>query len=281
MRTANLCPLVAVNPIYMHPFTVARMIATFAYLYKRKTYLNMVTGTALSYLQALNDHLSHNERYDRLGEYVELLMRLTASTAPVSFDGTYYKTKNLTLRPGVPVTLQPTFLFAGHSAAAARISRTAGGIHMQMLPPGLTYDLTAQAQGMHFGIVTRQEEAQAWAVARETFPEDRYGQRLLSYSMSNTDSVWKIRLKQVAEMAAVAQPGYWLEPFRNFQADCPYFIGSYQQVTALLVALVRRGITVFILDIPAREEDFSHIEVAFKDAEKQLRAENDETRDWR
>ena len=47
VRTENLCPLVAVNPVYMHPFTVAKMISTFAYLYKRKTYLNMVTGTAL------------------------------------------------------------------------------------------------------------------------------------------------------------------------------------------------------------------------------------------
>jgi alkanesulfonate monooxygenase len=150
---------------------------------------------------------------------------------------------------------------------------------MHMLPPGLAHDVTAPAQGMHFGIVTRQEEAQAWAVARETFPEDTYGQRLLSFSMSNTDSVWKIRLQQATEMAAVAQPGYWLAPFRNFQADCPYFIGSYQQVTALLIALVRRGITVFILDIPAREEEFAHIEVAFEDAVKQLQAENDETRD--
>lgn len=270
VRTATLCPLVAVNPVYMHPFTVAKMVATFAYLYKRKTYLNMVTGTALSYLQALNDHLSHDERYDRLGEYVHLIKRLTSSTTPVRFDGTYYTTKHLTLQPRVPDHLQPVFCFAGQSDTARRIAQSVGGISMHMLPPGLAEALPTPVQGVHFGIVTRQDAAPAWTRAREFFPEDRYRQRLLRFSMSNTDSVWKQRLQQAAELATAAQPGYWLEPFRNFQADCPYFVGSYQQVTELIVALVRQGIRVFILDIPAHQEEFYHTDVVFKAAERQL-----------
>ncbi len=37
-KTKNLCPLVAVNPVYMHPFTAAKMVSSFAYMYGRKTY---------------------------------------------------------------------------------------------------------------------------------------------------------------------------------------------------------------------------------------------------
>jgi alkanesulfonate monooxygenase len=56
-QTTNLSPLIAVNPVYMHPFTAAKMISSFAHLYKRRVYLNMVTGTAVSHLEALGDSI--------------------------------------------------------------------------------------------------------------------------------------------------------------------------------------------------------------------------------
>src|SRR3984885_10858023 len=34
-NTKKLCPLVAVQPVYMHPYTVAKMVSTFAHLYQR------------------------------------------------------------------------------------------------------------------------------------------------------------------------------------------------------------------------------------------------------
>src|SRR5262245_3440717 len=53
--TTRLCPLVAVQPVYMHPYTVAKMIATLAFLHGRKVYLNMVAGGFKNDLEALND----------------------------------------------------------------------------------------------------------------------------------------------------------------------------------------------------------------------------------
>ena len=88
-RTRRSSPLVAVNPIYMHPFTTAKMVASFARLYGRKTYLNMITGTALSYLHAMADELTHGERYQRLCEYGSIVRGLLTSDAPLTFDGSY------------------------------------------------------------------------------------------------------------------------------------------------------------------------------------------------
>ena len=48
MTTERLSPLIAVNPISMHPFTAAKCISSLANLYSRKVFLNMVAGTALS-----------------------------------------------------------------------------------------------------------------------------------------------------------------------------------------------------------------------------------------
>src|SRR5215469_13900169 len=34
-RTSHLAPLVAIQPVYMHPYTAAKMVTTFSYLYDR------------------------------------------------------------------------------------------------------------------------------------------------------------------------------------------------------------------------------------------------------
>src|ERR1700724_1587336 len=54
-NTENLCPLVAVQPVYMHPYSVAKMVASFGYLYGRRIYLNMVAGGFKNDLSTFND----------------------------------------------------------------------------------------------------------------------------------------------------------------------------------------------------------------------------------
>jgi alkanesulfonate monooxygenase len=271
LESEHLSPLVAVNPMYLHPFTAAKMVSSFAYLYKRKIYLNMVTGTALSHSQALNDQLSHDERYERLAEYIQIIQGLTSGTRAVNFDGRFYKVASLTLQPKVPENLTPEFLIAGQSEAAQRVVETTGSIGMQMLQPKLELEL-GKARGIHLGIITRRDRSAAWDAAQALFPEDRRGQKALDISMSNTDSVWKRRMRLAAEEPDVSASGYWLAPFRNFRADCPYFVGSHQEVADLLVRLIRKGIEVFILDIPAQEIEFQNINTAFEIAERALGA---------
>src|SRR5579862_2271478 len=42
--TERLSPLIAVQPVYMHPFSVAKMVSSLACLYGRRVCLNMVAG---------------------------------------------------------------------------------------------------------------------------------------------------------------------------------------------------------------------------------------------
>ena len=256
----NLSPLIAVNPIYMHPFSAAKMIASLTHIYGRKIYLNMVTGTALNYLRALDAELSHNERYDRLLEYGTLIRDLLTSAKPVSFEGRFYQVRHLQLQPRLKPELVPEFLLAGQSDAARRVTAALGGVGMQMLAPRLRID--PAVKGIHFGIVCRETEATAWAAARRLFPESEEDREMLEISMANTDSVWKKRMKMAADLGEGAEPGYWLGAFRNFKADCPYFVGDEPRTAALMADLIRQGVTHFILDVPPHEEDFewlSHV----------------------
>ncbi len=256
-RTERLIPLVAVNPIYAHPFTVAKQISSLAYVYGRATYLNMVAGAALSYQQALGDELDHEGRYERLAEFLAIVKGLL-SQPRYSQRGRHYEVENLQLLPSVPSELQPGFLLSGQSEAALRIARGCEAVSMQMLPGSLAAGLRPEVAGIHFGVIARPSEAAAWEAARELFRPDAEAQAMLELSMQNTDASWKRRMKIAAENSEGAAPGYWLEPFRNFEADCPYFVGSYAQVSALIEQLVEGGVSTIILDLPPRESEFEH-----------------------
>src|SRR2546428_12777664 len=63
--TERLCPLVAIQPAYMHPYSVAKMITSLAHLYRRRLYLNMVAGGVKNDRGALNGLPAHVDRSGR------------------------------------------------------------------------------------------------------------------------------------------------------------------------------------------------------------------------
>src|SRR2546425_11745465 len=81
----------------MHPYAVAKMVATLGFLHGRRVYLNMVAGGFKNDLEALNDSTPHDERYARLVEYTPLIMDLLGSTRPVTLDGRYYRVTQVKL----------------------------------------------------------------------------------------------------------------------------------------------------------------------------------------
>src|SRR5262245_5229903 len=132
-KSANLSPLIAVNPLYMHPFTVAKMISSFARLFNRRVYLNMVTGTAVSHLEALGDSISHDERYHRLQEYIQIVKALLEASRPFTFRGRFYNVDHLQLYSVFPKELLPEFVLAGQSPAARSVCQAVGATGMHML----------------------------------------------------------------------------------------------------------------------------------------------------
>src|SRR5262245_33362690 len=121
--TRRLCPLVAVQSAYMHPYTVAKMITSFAHLYGRRLYLNMVAGGFENDLAALNDTTTHDERYARLVEYTTVIQGLLRTPDPISFEGRYCKVTNLKLTPPLPADLLPGVLVSGSSDAGMEAAR--------------------------------------------------------------------------------------------------------------------------------------------------------------
>ncbi|GGI29722.1 LLM class flavin-dependent oxidoreductase [Bradyrhizobium guangdongense] len=259
--TKRSSPLIAVNPVYMHPFTAAKFVSSLAQLYGRKVYLNMITGTAISDLQGLGDQQSHADRYIRLGEFVTLVRQLLANPRPVNVSGRFYRASNLQLRPRLPPELMPEFLVAGQSDAAQRVAEETGCIKMQMLPPDL--DRGLGASGMNFGIFARESSEEARRGAKARFRDDPDDRELLALTVENSDSVWKRRLYE-GQSGELAANGYWLLPYLTFQADCPYLVGSYAEIGARLKEFAAKGLTTVMLDMVADGSEMRHVCKALK-----------------
>jgi alkanesulfonate monooxygenase len=272
-HTMTLCPLVAVQPIYMHPYSIAKMIASLAHLYRRRVYLNMVAGGFKNDLIALNDSTPHEKRYERLIEYTEIIKRLLAGGA-VTSEGEFYKVDKLKLTPPVPEELMPGIFVSGSSDAGQEAARRMNAIAVEYPKPPKEYETscadTSAQKGIRIGIIARSSEEEAWQIAHERFPEDRKGQLTHQLAMKSSDSQWHRQLSEREDASQAGDDTYWLVPFQNYKAFCPYLVGSYDRVAGEVANYMRAGYGSFILDIPVSEAELNHINTVFRVAEKAL-----------
>jgi alkanesulfonate monooxygenase len=266
-QTTSLCPLVAVQPVYMHPYAVAKHVTSLAHLYGRQVYLNMVAGGFKNDLEALNDMTPHDQRYARLIEYTTIVMRLLTSPAGVDFAGGFHAVSKLRLTPPLPLSLVPGVFVSGSSDAGLAAAKALGATAIKYPKPAAEEDPADDHltdPGIRVGIIARERAADAWRVARERFPEDRKGQLTRHLASKVSDSVWH------KELAAREDTGedspYWLVPFHNYKTMCPYLVGSYDQVADELARYFNAGYRTVILDIPPSREELTHTFAAFNRA---------------
>jgi len=269
-NTKRLVPLVAIQPAYMHPYSVAKMIATIGHLYGRRIYLNMVAGGFKNDLAALNDTTPHDKRYQRLVEYTLIIKQLAASPDPVSFSGEFYAVNNLRLTPPLPPELFPGIFVSGSSEAGCATAKAIGATAIKYPKPANECTLeppdAGLDSGIRVGVIARAEEDEAWNVAHERFPEDRKGQLTHQLAMKVSDSSWHHQLSEMAKETKANHNPYWLVPFENYKTFCPYLVGSYGRVAEEISRYVAVGFRTFILDIPPDQEELRHTGIVFQQA---------------
>lgn len=271
-NSQRLIPIVAVNPVYMHPFSAAKMVSSFAYMHGRRTILNLITGASGRDREVLHDDIAHDARYDRLGEYAVIMKQLLEQDRMVDFSGAHYNLSQAVLSPAVQKDLHPGFLVAGHSEAAMRTAAKVDAVHLRMLDPKLEEGLPAARSGLgvHMGIIARDTEGAAWDAANARYPVDPDQDGILDFVMEGSDSVWKRKLYEQIKEKGNPKPGYWLEPFGQLKADCPYLVGSYDSVADSLAQHFERGVDWIILDLPPEEQEFEHSAKALRMAFERL-----------
>lgn len=264
--TRTLAPLVAVQPVYMHPYALATMIATFASLHQRRVYVNWVAGGFKNDLEALADTVPHDERYERLVEYATLVRRLVDGEQ-VTHTGKYFGMRGLALQPAADAALSPGFMVSGSSPAGAAAARALGACPVTYaLPPesdGATENGQNGATGLRLGLIARSDREEAWQAAFTRFPPDRKGAWTRAVARKVSDSHWHEQLCRLADERAEEDHPYWMVPFENYKTMCPYLVGTHEEVSEVLADYVRQGVRTFILDEPEIEADLRHANIAF------------------
>jgi len=267
--TTRLCPLVAVQPVYMHPYTAAKMVASLGYMHGRRLWLNMLAGGFRNDLLALNDPTPHDERYERTVEYTDIITGLLDDEGPLTVDGRYYTVTNLRMTPALPFELRPGVMISGSSDAGLAAARRLGALAVQYpRPPGQEESLRGIGVdiGFRIGIIARDDAHEAWRVANDRFPPDRKGQIAHKLATAVSDSQWHHQLAQLDERPASELSPYWLGPFHNYKTFCPYLVGDYARVATEVARYIDLGATAFVLDIPPSREELAHIRAVFDHA---------------
>jgi alkanesulfonate monooxygenase len=263
-ETAQIAPIVTVQPLYSHPYAVAKKVATLAQRYGRAPHLNLAAGPYRADLLSLGDSTPHDERYARLVEFGTVIRQLLRSEYPVVFDGDFYRLHKPAALPPLPLLQQPGFFVCAASEAgrAAAIELGATTVH------DVTTTATTTTPCVRLGVIARETEAAAWDAAHARFPVDhatRFARRL---EMAWSDSRSLTGLQAAAVEESTANPHLWLAPFENRQAHCAYLVGSHSDVAKHVRRLMDAGAHTFLLDDPASETELEHTRLVFERAWK-------------
>ncbi|QUQ67056.1 LLM class flavin-dependent oxidoreductase [Kutzneria sp. CA-103260] len=269
-HTDRIAPLVAVNPVYSHPVAAVRMINTIGGLFRRRVDLNLVSGGFARHLREVGCALPHDDRYDRLREYGEIVQRMLLEERPLKFAGDHYRLNGVRLSPRLPADqvtrLFPKMFVSGASDACRRTQQALGATRLAYpqeidnQPAGLPF----AGSGVGFGIIARDSSEEAWRVARERFPVTAEGEQLHDLSATRTESRWHRNLADDVSRSPVREDVYWLYPFRSSRTFSPYLVGSHAEVGELLQRYFSLGVSTVILDGLLDEEDLHHAAIALK-----------------
>ncbi|MFZ0385556.1 MAG: LLM class flavin-dependent oxidoreductase [Solirubrobacteraceae bacterium] len=168
--------LVALRPGLASPTLAAQMAATFQRTSGGRLLLNVVTGGDDTEQRRFGDHLSKEQRYERCGEYLEILRALWEGE-PVDFHGRHYDLEGAQI-VGDPVW--PELYFGGSSEPALEVAAAYADVYLTWgEPPSAVADKLARVAaiarahgrelryGIRLHVISRDTSQEAWAEANQ------------------------------------------------------------------------------------------------------------------
>jgi alkanesulfonate monooxygenase len=275
-ETKRLKFLVAFRPGLTSPTLAAQMAATYQRLSGGRLMLNVVTGGQSDEQRRFGDHLPHDERYARTGEFLNVV-RGAWSGRPYDFDGQYYQVNGATVMS--PPEPEPQVYFGGSSAAAGPVAAKYVDVYLtwgerpaQVADKLAWMRALAEAEGrtLRFGIrlhvISRDTAQEAWAEAARLLDdlddaEIANAQRVLGAS----ESVGQDRMRNLHAAYRTGGAVADLEIYPNLWAGVGLvrggagtaLVGSHAEVADRIEEYASLGIEEFIFS------GYPHLEEAY------------------
>ncbi|CAM5277390.1 MULTISPECIES: LLM class flavin-dependent oxidoreductase [Streptomyces] len=275
--------MLAYRPGLMSPTLFAQVVNTLAWMSDRRISLNIVSGISPAEQAGYGDFLSHDERYARCGEFLEIIRGLWEDKQPMSYDGKHYTLKDASLGLGHKGGGRPEIYISGASAVAQQTALASGDCWLRYgdTPEGIAKASKPVLDGgtrvgtrMHVLARPTREEAVA-ELARLMRNPDEDHEAWIRKWVDTTDSE---AVKSSYRLADGAKDE-WLSPFiwtgavayRGGPALC--IVGSYEEVATYVHSYKAAGVSEFIFSgWPTRDEMrnfFTHVVPLIRRLEEQ------------
>lgn len=262
-HTKHHVPLIALQPYTMEPATAAMMIHSIYRLYGRKVDVNMITGGLPDDLEQMGNTLTKEERFARLIEYTTILRSLLTSNEPLTFQGQYYRYKELVLHAAIPEAYMPQVFVPlivpskasiqaiDHAAdIAITLPKTFSHFQEHFIQPLAS---SSCQYAVKMKIIARPTEQEAFAIAEAHQLEELKLKRIARSILGQSTSL-------LEEEKAILYPSW----------GASLVMGSYDQVLSYLRKYVAAGVRHFVLPYLFTIEDTAHLEVIFSRLETEL-----------
>ena len=267
-ETRTLRFMTAFQPGFITPAYAAKMGATLQRISNDRLEWNVITGGSAPAQLAYGDVLPHDERYDRTGEWLDVIDGLWKGS-PFNHKGSMYEIQGGGLEVPLGNTRKPGIYFSGASEPALKVAARHADYYLMWLEPLAQMQetmskLNAMAAehgrkpgyGLRVDLFARETEEQAWAEARQLWDNfDPNAPRKANpmTSVGGGDSVGAQRQAALRNADAKNFEDYIIGP--NLWAGLGVvrpgptigIFGSYQQVADRLVEYVEAGFGNFIL----------------------------------
>ncbi len=284
--TERLRFLVAFRAGFALPTLLAQQAEAFQSMSGGRLALNVVTGGDAAEQRAYGDFLSHGERYERTGEFLEVL-RKSWQGKPFDYHGKHYRVERGGLR--APLEPAPPVYFGGASPAAEEVAADLADTYLLWgePPPAVAQRverIRAMAAARHrtlnvgirLHIIARDSAEEAWA----------HADRLLAGMSPERIAAAQARFARMesvgqARMAALhggsadglqISPNLWAGIGLVREGAGTALVGSHEEVAQRLAEYAALGIDEFILS------GWPHLEEAYRVGERVVPLVRDMTR---
>ncbi|MGK2287062.1 LLM class flavin-dependent oxidoreductase [Pedomonas sp. V897] len=273
--------MIAFQPGFLNPVQAARLSASLQRATGGRTVYNIITGGGGPAQLWWGDSFSHDDRYGRTTEFLDILKGVWGSD-DFSYQGRFYRIENGSLPPLLRQEPLPEIWFSGSSDAALQTAAKHADYYLSWLEPfdqladkfARVKERTAALGGrkkcaVRVDLVARPTEEEAWRDVRIGFENvsaetrDRLrGQQTDSVGASRQAALRPTEARRYEDL--IIAPNLWAGFSLLRGGPALGIVGSYEQCAARLDELIRLGADAFIL------AGTPHLEEAYRVGEEVL-----------
>ena len=258
-HTERLGVLLAHRPGFVAPTVAARKLATVDQFSGGRLAVHIISGGSDADQRRDGDYLTHDERYARTDEYLEILRRVWTEDAPFDHSGTYYRFEGAhsevrcVREPYLPI------YFGGSSDAALAVAGKHADVYALWGEPleqaKAHIDRVKAIAGRDLGIsvsfrpILGRTEEEAWERAYRILDQTRGNVAAGGFEKRGPGSVGSQRLLEAAERGDILDTRLFtpIATATGAAGNSTSLVGTAEQVAEAMLAYVDIGVTTLLI----------------------------------